>query len=402
MREMKLKELGIVLKDGNYSSRYPKASEFSNEGVCFISASDFTGRLFFPEKMKHIPNELHEKLQKGHLKENDVLIVVRGYGCGKIGLVPKEYENHNINAQIVLIRCDGKTVDGKYLYYLLSNRKYAERLKNLRTGSAQPQLPIHSLRNLEIDYLPAINTQLEIVQYLELLDKKIDNNIRINNSLTKLARLLFNQWKHKTCSKRKYLPLTEAAFVNPDAYSPKEDWEYVNYLNTSSITEGFINEVTYIDSREENLPVRARRKVKHNDIVFSIIRPNQRHYGIITNPPSNMLVSTGFAVIRNKKPHISSELLYLCLTEPDFLMNMQQIAEQSTQTVPAIKIKDLNKCQIPEPISMDAELMQSFSAMFNLISNNHKTNKKLSELRDALSSELISGNASIIDSCEIL
>ncbi len=180
---MNLDELNVSFGDGNYSSKYPKSSEFIDEGVLFISASDFNGRIFYPNQMKHISEKLHSTLLKGHLQENDVLIVVRGNGCGKVGLVPKEFYDQNINAQLAFIRCDGKTIDGKFLYYLLSSREYQEKLYNLRSGSAQPQLPIHSLKKLEIDFMPEYSQQLKIANMLDVIDSKIECNNSLNDNL---------------------------------------------------------------------------------------------------------------------------------------------------------------------------------------------------------------------------
>ena len=146
---MELGELNIHIGDGNYSSKYPKNSEFLDEGVPFISASDFQGRVFIADGMKYVSEEQHSVLLKGHLKPRDILVVVRGNGCGKVGLVPAEYDNANINAQLVLLRCDNQTVNSEYLYYLLSTNEYQNKLKALCSGSAQPQLPIKSLKKLQ-------------------------------------------------------------------------------------------------------------------------------------------------------------------------------------------------------------------------------------------------------------
>ena len=60
----------------------------------------------------------------------------------------------------------------------------------------------------------------------------------------------------------------------------------------------------------EKLPSWARRKIKAGDIVYSTVRPNQKHYGIIANLLENMLVSTGFTVIRGKDNQYDTKFLY--------------------------------------------------------------------------------------------
>lgn len=128
-------------------------------------------------------------------------------------------------------------------------------------------------------------------------------------------------------------------------------------------------------------------------MVFSTVRPNQRHFGIINDPLDNMLASTGFSVVRSIHPSVSNELLYLCLTEDSFIEKMQQLAEQSTSTFPSIKPSDLGTCQIPCPISED--LTKTLKVLFASISNNQRENNALVELRDTLLPKLIYGELDV-------
>ena len=62
---------------------------------------------------------------------------------------------------------------------------------------------------------------------------------------------------------RKRIRLGDVILTNNESYSPKEEWAYVNYLDTGSITESSIVEIQRIDLNTEKLPSRARRKVKY-------------------------------------------------------------------------------------------------------------------------------------------
>lgn len=172
----------------------------------------------------------------------------------------------------------------------------------------------------------------------------------------------------------------------------------MNYLDTSSITDGCIAEIQRISPSAEKLPSRARRKIVSNDVVFSTVRPNQRHFGIISEPLPNMLASTGFAVIRSKNPLVCNELIYLCLTDDAFIEKMQQLAEQSTSTFPSIKPSDLGVCEIPCPKDdSSSSLTETLKAMFSLIAANHRENASLAELRDSLLPRLMSGEIDVSD-----
>ena len=76
--------------------------------------------------------------------------------------------------------------------------------------------------------------------------------------------------------------------INQYTYTPYDQWKYVNYLDTGNITKNVIDTVQYIDLSKETLPSRARRKVKNGSILYSMVRPNQSHYGIINNPDASV------------------------------------------------------------------------------------------------------------------
>lgn len=207
-----------------------------------------------------------------------------------------------------------------------------------------------------------------------------------------------SHWQTENVGGYDLVPLSDVAIINPDTYSPKDNWEYVNYLDTSSITEGIISETQQIVPSTEKLPSRARRKISANDVVFSTVRPNQRHYGIIHTPLPRMLASTGFAVIRSRHPKVCNELIYLCLTEYNFVEKMQQLAEQSTSTFPSIKPSDLGGCKIPCAHGNEADnLTETLGVLFSLIAVNQSECIFLAELRDALLPKLMSGELDVSD-----
>ncbi len=109
--------------------------------------------------------------------------------------------------------------------------------------------------------------------------------------------------------------LGECVVINDSTYSSKENWQRVNYLDTGNITENRIDSVQEIDVANQKLPTRARRKVKPGDVVYSTVRPNQRHHGVIDDPPSNFLASTGFAVLRGIEGIADTEFIYWHLAQ---------------------------------------------------------------------------------------
>ena len=81
--------------------------------------------------------------------------------------------------------------------------------------------------------------------------------------------------------------LSDVADVNRESLPGSYDGE-IDYIDISSVTPGSINEATRYDFRDA--PGRARRVVKHGDIIWSCVRPNRRSYAVIWQPTSNLSI----------------------------------------------------------------------------------------------------------------
>jgi len=145
------------------------------------------------------------------------------------------------------------------------------------------------------------------------------------------------------------MKLIEIADFNPENITVRDEIKTINYLDTANITEGIINEIVQYDIKEA--PSRAKRKVKKGDIIYSTVRPNLKHYGIIKDEIENLIVSTGFSVIRCHK-NVNRDYVYAYLTLPFITNKLASIAEGAVSTYPSIRPKDLEKIEIKE-ISID-------------------------------------------------
>ena len=173
--------------------------------------------------------------------------------------------------------------------------------------------------------------------------------------------------------------------VNAAQYSIKEGWKTVMYLDTGSITENHIDDIQLFSLPYDELPSRARRKVKHNDIVFSTVRPNQKHFGILKHPADNLLVSTGFTVISAKPGIADPDYVYYYLTQSELIDYLQSVAEQSVSAYPSLKSSDIEEIEIALPSI--AEQKRISSVLRSLDSKkelNNRINHNLEEQARAL------------------
>jgi len=182
--------------------------------------------------------------------------------------------------------------------------------------------------------------------------------------------------------------LGKIVLTNQSTYSPKEDWQFVNYLDTGNITMNQIDEIQYIKTLTDKLPSRARRKVKLNSIIYSTVRPNQLHYGIIKKRPENFLVSTGFTVIDVDFEKAVPYYIYYALTQKEVTEHLQAIAEQSVSAYPSIKPSDIENLELLLPDRKTQEkIVAVLSSIDEKIKQNNEINNNLEQQAKAIFSK---------------
>ena len=191
--------------------------------------------------------------------------------------------------------------------------------------------------------------------------------------------------------------------INQNTYSQKEKWGYVNYLDTGNLTMNKVDSIQYIDLSKERLPSRAKRKVKYNSIVYSTVRPNQLHYGIIKEQPENFLVSTGFVVIDVDCDVANPDYIYYILTQREITEHLQAIGEQSVSAYPSIKPSDIEDLEIYLPsIGEQEKIVAILSAIDekernNIAINNNLLQQAVTIFQSFFSQESNINNAKISD-----
>lgn len=184
------------------------------------------------------------------------------------------------------------------------------------------------------------------------------------------------------------MKISEFCLLNGTSLKKNEGKEGYLYLDTANITNGVIDSFQKYGFYEE-LPSRARRKVSNNSIVYSTVRPNQQHFGIITEPPDNLIVSTGFCVIDVDEKIADPRYVYYYLSQSSITKKLHAIAEQATTAYPSIKAKDLGDLEIDLPdLDRQHEVAQILTSLDKKILLNSAINDNLYEIVDAFYKKL--------------
>ncbi len=179
--------------------------------------------------------------------------------------------------------------------------------------------------------------------------------------------------------------LGECTVMNEATYSPKEDWPFVNYLDTGSITDNRIERIQCLKLNKDKLPDRARRKIEPGDIVFSTVRPNQRHFGLLRDVPENFLASTGFAVFRAREDIADTGFIYWFLVQERIINQLHTIAEHSTSAYPSIRPSDIKNLNIDlPPLPEQRAIAGILGALDDKIALNRRMNGTLEAMARAI------------------
>lgn len=172
--------------------------------------------------------------------------------------------------------------------------------------------------------------------------------------------------------------LGECAIINDRTYRPREQWPFVNYLETGQITDNIISGIHHFDARKDKIPSRARRKVRPGDIVYSTVIANKNNFGIINKVLDNFLVSTAFAVIRGKPYIADTPYIYYFITQKNIRKYFSILAEQSSSVIPALQMRDLEELQILlPPIEQQQSIANILETFDNKIHINQQMNRTL-------------------------
>lgn len=188
------KDAPLEIIDGDRGKNYPKKNEFKDEGHClFLNAKNVTDNGFDFTTNMYISEEKDNLLKKGKLRRGDIVLTTRGT-VGNMALYDDEvpFDNVRINSGMLILRPQ-KEIINEFLYWSLKSDFFKKQIFSIKSGTAQPQLPITTLNKLKF-YLPNLDIQKEIVDILSNLNEKIIILKDMNDKLEKIIKIIFNYW----------------------------------------------------------------------------------------------------------------------------------------------------------------------------------------------------------------
>lgn len=397
----------LEIQDGNHGEKHPTSKDYVPNGIPFLMASDINedGRADLLV-CKFIPKRLGDSLRIGFARSGDVLLTHKG-SIGRVAVVPQVDDYVMLTPQVTYYRVAHSKLSNRFLAFAFRHPDFQLRMGSLSAQSTRPYIGITAQRQLEV-FCPRLSIQQKIVHVLAAYDDLIENNTRRIAVLEEMAQALYREWfvrfrfpGHENVplvssplgdipQGWSLRPLSSIAQVNALSVKKGREPEDINYIDIASVSPGKIDAIQPMPYSDA--PGRARRIVRHGDIIWSTVRPNRKSYSLIIDPLPNTIASTGFAVISGTS--VPFTFLYQTVTTDDFVGYLVNHATGSAY--PAVLAGDFEKAEILVPSD---DLMNKFhevtADLYALKDRLERKNLRLRATRDLLLPKLISGQLDV-------
>lgn len=137
------------------------------------------------EKVKYNKDSYLNK--KGHLKNGDILICSTGGGtAGRVGFWRHDFKNYIVDSHVTLVRLKNH-YNSRFIYYYLNSTEGKDYIrKSIKGSTNQEELSNKELNNFIFKYLPLLENQIKIANFLDENCSKIDTEISLLEKKSKL------------------------------------------------------------------------------------------------------------------------------------------------------------------------------------------------------------------------
>jgi type I restriction enzyme S subunit len=176
--------------------------------------------------------------------------------------------------------------------------------------------------------------------------------------------------------------LGDVAEINPDSINSAWPYSHIRYIDISSVGEGILIEPPQVMSLAE-APSRAKRLVQEGDTVLSTVRPGRRSMFYVKRAEPDLVVSTGFAVLRPRKDCIEPRYLYACVYDKAFTEFL--VKREKGAAYPAVLPEDIADAMINlPPLSEQRAIAHILGTLDDKIELNRRMSETLEQMARAI------------------
>lgn len=317
-----------------------KAESYCSSGIPFVRINNLKNMLIDMSDIVYVPAEIDNENPASSLLFGDIVISKTAIPAASVVSIPR----CNTSQDIIAIQLKGDASINSFFTVVYLNSRYGLSLmESLFTGNIQKHFNLSDCKNK----LPIPILSDSFQNLIERVAKRgIESNERAQNKFLYIEKLLLQElgldnWHptEESIAVKSFNDTQSAGRLDAEYYQPKYQ-EIVAKLNQYgggwiSCEQVIVNAMTrlspgvkysYVELADigksgeitsctkdfaENLPSRARQRVRTNDVIVSCVEGSLSSCALVMEDYNNVICSTGFHVLRSSK--INPETLLLLM-----------------------------------------------------------------------------------------
>ncbi|MEV4252756.1 restriction endonuclease subunit S [Spirillospora sp. NPDC049652] len=369
----------------SYGIVQPGSHEFN--GVPIVRVKDVRNGKIDTSSPLRVHPDIEEKYSRTRLKGGEILLTLVG-SVGEIAIAPEAISGWNVARAIAVLRTPDDDLT-KWIATYLQSQSAQHQMQIWQNTTVQATLNLRDVRRLSIA-MPPKHIRIAITKLIEALDNKIAINERIAVTSDAWMRANYDLLSVGAEMVRLDSIGTQVrATIKPENLSGGEFYIGLEHIPRRNIW------LTRWGSSSGIASMKSR--FKKGDILFGKLRPYFHKVGVAL---VNGVCSTDILVIRADRPS-DRAWLTMALSSDDVVAHAT--ARSDGTRMPRAKWADLAEHKIPLPDSGKLkEFTEKADRIIDRVEKSAGESRALSELRDTLLPELMSGRLRVRDAERIV
>lgn len=177
----------LVAKVGSGITPTGGASVYQTFGIPLLRSQNIYSDKLELEDIAYISEEIDDLMSNSRVEDGDVLLNITGASIGRCYYIPNGFGRANVNQHVCIIRPLKNLIDTKFLHAILISNFGQIQIDISQNGANREGLNFQQIKSFDI-FLPDINEQKIVVEYLNTKTTQIDTLIRKKQRLIELLR----------------------------------------------------------------------------------------------------------------------------------------------------------------------------------------------------------------------
>lgn len=370
--------------------------EYQQNGISMVRVSEINNAfLNLHNTMKVSENVYNKHTETYKPQQGDIILARVGAFLGEFAYVDTR-EKFCIGQNTTILHPKNFEL-GKYIYYNLISPRTQLRIQREAAGSAYKNVGVEAIKNFEIN-IPEDNQRAKCIgDVLYEIDKKIDNNIKINHNLEELLTTIYQRWfiefEFQDDNKKPYKS-NGGKFVYNEILKQEipTGWEVKKIKDIINVVTGKEDANFSSENGEYKFFTCSNNTLRCNEPAFegsSIL--------IAGNGDFNVKHYTGkFNAYQRTYVLIPDNVDYYCSMYISALNKINSFKKGSNGSIVKFITKgDVENIDVIIP--MQKELLKELNSILFNIEQNQNENDKLEELKKFLLPMLMNGQINVAD-----